>query len=257
MKKFIALALLLTFGALPAFAADTKVTALTENTAPAAADLLYIVDDPGGSPLSQKVTLANLALNMPDIIVLGNDLSVGAAGVKFTGSNGSVTLLGLGDGTDEDLKIDLNAANVVTLTSTTGVDNIVGLNSYSLGAAGVKLTGDGDGALTILGLGNGYNEDLTINLDDTENTAVISSSTGVTSISTGAIGITSTGTVTQAASVLTPTAIASLGTATAGKLVMTSDSGANNDCTTSGGTGKNLCIGDGSAFVFIKSVVAP
>ncbi|OQA56533.1 MAG: hypothetical protein BWY42_00952 [Candidatus Omnitrophica bacterium ADurb.Bin277] len=199
MKKFIALALLLTFGALPAFAADTKVTALTENTAPAAADLLYIVDDPGGSPLSQKVTLANLALNMPDIIVLGNDLS--------------------------------------------------------LGAAGVKLTGDGDGALTILGLGNGYDEDLTINLDDTENTAVISSSTGVTSISTGAIGITSTGTVTQAASVLTPTAIASLGTATAGKLVMTSDSGANNDCTTAGGTGKNLCIGDGSAFVFIKSVV--
>ena len=206
--------------------------------------------------LSQKMTVANLALNMPDIIVLGADLSVAAAGVKLTGANGALTLLGLGDGTDEDLKIDLNAANVATITSSTGVDNIVGVASYSLGAAGVKLTGDGDGAVTLLGLGNGSDEDLTINLDDTSNTAVVSSSTGVTSISTGAIGLTSTGTVTQAASVLTPTAIGSLGAATAGKMVMTSDSGAADDCTTATGNGINLCVGDGSGFVFVALVKA-
>ena len=40
--------------------ADTKVTALTENTTPILTDIMYIVDDPGGSAASQKITLANL-----------------------------------------------------------------------------------------------------------------------------------------------------------------------------------------------------
>lgn len=257
-KKLIATFLLLMLPCALAFGADTKVTALTENSDPQATDILYMVDDPGGTPLSQKITLANVALNMPDIIVLGSDLSVGAAGVKLTGDgDGAITLLGLGNGSDEDLTINLDdTANTVVLSSSTAADNIVGLASYSLGAAGVKLTGDGDGAVTLLGLGDGSDEDLTINLDDTANTAVISSSTGVTALSTGAIGITSTGTVTQAASVLTPTAIASLGAATAGKMVMTSDSGNGTDCTTASGTKQNLCIGDGTGFVFIKAVKA-
>ena len=47
--------------------ADTKVTALTENTTPALTDIMYIVDDPGGSAASQKVTLTNIkaALGFP------------------------------------------------------------------------------------------------------------------------------------------------------------------------------------------------
>lgn len=40
--------------------ADAKLTALTENTTPALTDIVYMVDNPGGSPLSQKITLANL-----------------------------------------------------------------------------------------------------------------------------------------------------------------------------------------------------
>jgi len=51
-----------------------------------------------------------------------------------------------------------------------------------LGSAGVKVTNDGDGAITFLGLGNGSDEDLTLNLDDTANTAVLSSSTGVSQL---------------------------------------------------------------------------
>jgi len=39
--------------------ADTKTTALTANTDPQVADLLVIVDDPGGSPVTQKITLTN------------------------------------------------------------------------------------------------------------------------------------------------------------------------------------------------------
>ncbi len=40
--------------------ADSKVTALTENTAPILTDVMYVIDDPGGTPASQKVTLTNL-----------------------------------------------------------------------------------------------------------------------------------------------------------------------------------------------------
>lgn len=40
--------------------ADTKTTGLTENTAPVTTDLMYMVDDPGGSALSQKMTLATM-----------------------------------------------------------------------------------------------------------------------------------------------------------------------------------------------------
>lgn len=41
--------------------ADTKTTALTENTTPLTTDIMYIVDDPGGSAASQRITVANLA----------------------------------------------------------------------------------------------------------------------------------------------------------------------------------------------------
>lgn len=59
-----------------------------------------------------------------------------------------------------------------------------------LGAAGVRLSGDGDGAITFLGLGDGADEDLTLNLDDTANTGVVSSSTGLIRLTFTAIGHT-------------------------------------------------------------------
>lgn len=40
--------------------ADTKITGLTENTAPILTDIMPMVDDPGGSAATQKVTMTNL-----------------------------------------------------------------------------------------------------------------------------------------------------------------------------------------------------
>lgn len=40
--------------------ADTKITDLTEDTTPLATDLLVTVDDPGGSPVNKKATIANV-----------------------------------------------------------------------------------------------------------------------------------------------------------------------------------------------------
>jgi hypothetical protein len=51
--------------------ADLKISALVEQTAPATTDLSVIVDDPGVTPVTKKITLANLSkgivvANMPD-----------------------------------------------------------------------------------------------------------------------------------------------------------------------------------------------
>ena len=40
--------------------ADEKLTEKTENSSPTGTDIMEIVDDPGGSPLSQRITLTNL-----------------------------------------------------------------------------------------------------------------------------------------------------------------------------------------------------
>src|SRR3989344_6562847 len=40
--------------------ADTPITGLTENTTPLTTDLLAIIDDPAGTPASQKITMANV-----------------------------------------------------------------------------------------------------------------------------------------------------------------------------------------------------
>jgi len=80
-----------------------------------------------------------------------------------------------------------------TFTGNVTVTGDLTVTDLSVGAAGVKLTGDGDGAITFLGLGDGYDEALTLNLDDTENTAKFSSSTGVTNVDFSALNLVTTG----------------------------------------------------------------
>jgi hypothetical protein len=62
----------------------------------------------------------------------------------------------------------------------------------NFGSAGVRLSDDGDGGLTFLGLGNGNDEDLKLDLDNTANTGVFTSSTGLTQLTFTGIGINTT-----------------------------------------------------------------
>src|SRR3990172_2881264 len=59
MKKIWALLFLILFST-SVYAADTKISGLTEDTAPTSDDLTVTVNDPGGSPGSRRVTLGNL-----------------------------------------------------------------------------------------------------------------------------------------------------------------------------------------------------
>lgn len=53
---------------------DKKITALTELTAAVSTDMAVIVDDPGGSPATKKITLANL---IAGVATAKGDINVG------------------------------------------------------------------------------------------------------------------------------------------------------------------------------------
>lgn len=106
----------------------------------------------------------------------GDITSVGdvASGAAFDGTQG--TTLTFND-TDGDQTLSYDTTN----------NKFVFSDNLSIGSAGVDFTTDGDGALTFLGLGDGSDENLTINFDDTSNVVSVSSSTGVTRWDFGAI----------------------------------------------------------------------
>ena len=151
-----------------------------------------------------SVAIGALNLTSSGYIALGTDpadagsIRLPNAGYIYSEADATgtdISVIGVDSG--EVVQIGASGASGVTITPNTTItgDLTVTGSDISLGAAGVKLTGDGDGALTILGLGDGSDEDLTINLDDTANTAVVSSSTGVTKIDYGSIGSATTGIV--------------------------------------------------------------
>lgn len=62
--------------------ADTKLTALAELTTPADGDLLYIVDDPAGTPVSKKIQLANVLS-----LQFGQVYTTGGSGTQTPGTS--------------------------------------------------------------------------------------------------------------------------------------------------------------------------
>ena len=101
---------------------------------------------------------------------------------------GNVTWTNISQGAGTYTRVFEESANVFTVKQE--FDATTGLQ---VGSTGVLITSDNDGAITFTGASAGYDEDLTINLDDTENTAVISSSTGVTKVDFSAMNMVTTG----------------------------------------------------------------
>src|SRR5210317_937052 len=76
--------------------ADRKITELDALTAPDQKDLLYVVDDPSGSPVSKKISLYNLFGSVPANTSISGTLAVSGntvlSGGKTTVDNGVITL---------------------------------------------------------------------------------------------------------------------------------------------------------------------
>lgn len=78
--------------------ADKKVSQLTSLTSPASEDLLLIVDDPSGTPVSKQITIKNLAGGLPNTSVstlttsanstLAGSNTVVSANVNLTSTRG-------------------------------------------------------------------------------------------------------------------------------------------------------------------------
>jgi len=67
--------------------ADSKTTALTAATSWASGDLLYLVRDPAGTPVSRKITVDNILQNL--VCAANTSLLKSTTGYSLTGSNAS------------------------------------------------------------------------------------------------------------------------------------------------------------------------
>src|SRR3990172_11888434 len=92
-----------------------KITAYTENTTPVSTDILPMVDDPAGTPLTQKVTIANL-LSVANHTIL--DASKHTDSVAQTVTRGSLIY---GNSTPKWDELVVGAANSVLWTDGTDV----------------------------------------------------------------------------------------------------------------------------------------
>ena len=66
--------------------ADRKITELTALTSTNNADLLYVVDDPNGTPVSKKVTLKNFFNSVPANTTFSEKMTV-SGNTTLNGSN--------------------------------------------------------------------------------------------------------------------------------------------------------------------------
>ena len=116
--------------------ADQKVTALSENTTVATTDMLYLVDDPAGTPASEKATVANVVLaGMVDIgarVYNSGELTIGTA---------SWTALTFDSERWDTDTIHSTVANTSRLTATTaGTYLIVSNVQWDYNGAGQRIT---------------------------------------------------------------------------------------------------------------------
>lgn len=91
MKILLLILMLLTSNAY----ADSKVTALTEDTTPSGTDITYSVKNPSGSPLSRKVQYKNIFQSVGNLSVDGTNIGIGTInpGTHIFSLNGNMEII--------------------------------------------------------------------------------------------------------------------------------------------------------------------